>query len=648
MKFFSWPLDGASIEPLRVTPCAFLERRVDEDLHELAVRHHLPRHPPLGAERRDEGDDHDKSRIGHQPCHLGHPADVLDAVGVREPEVAVQPVPDIVAVEDVGVAALRVQLLLEEVRDRRLARARQAGEPEHCRALVLDERALQLVDVQRLPMNVVGPPKHVPDHAGTSRSVAEPVDQDECAGCTVLREGVEHDRRLGRQVAHADLVHFERLCGLVGQVVYIEPVPELRDRRGDGVVLRPQDVGPPGQDRLLVEPDDGPRELVGDFRLDRGEARTSPRETSSSSSSTTVTAWPAMAASRSPPCATMRLTRDRLPLFATITSSPARIDPDATVPAKPRKSGSGRLTYCTGSRKGLDASGSSTSTVSSRSTRVGPEYQPVLPERRGDVVPEPRRNGNGHDRGEPETSGQAGIFRSDALEDVPVEADQVDLVDGEDDVPDAEQRDDEGVAPRLGKDAAPRIDEHDREIRSRRAGRHVSRVLLVAGGVGDDEFAFRRRKEPVGDVDGDALLALGVEPVDEEGEIEIAAGGAMPPRIAFQRRQLILENLLRLEEQPPDQRRLAVVDRAAGEEAQQRFAVLRREQGFRAVQATRCFRRPACGAFQKYPSRFFFSMEPASSRSISRPCRSDVLAVSISPTMASSVSAFDSMAAVSG
>jgi len=46
---------------------------------------------------------------------------------------------------------------------------------------------------------------------------------------------------------------------------------------------------------------------------------------------------------------------------------------------------------------------------------------------------------------------------------------------------------------------------------------------------------------------------------------------------------------------------------------------------------------------QKYPSRFFFSIEAFSSLSISRPWRSEVRALSISLTMASSVLAEDSM-----
>ena len=114
------------VEALRVAPGAFLEGRVDEDLDEFALGHQFARHAPLGAERRDEGDDDDQPGVGHQPRHFGDAADVLDAVLVGEAEVAVQAVADIVAVEDVGVAARGVQLLFEQVGDRRLAGAGQA------------------------------------------------------------------------------------------------------------------------------------------------------------------------------------------------------------------------------------------------------------------------------------------------------------------------------------------------------------------------------------------------------------------------------------------------------------------------------------------------------------------------------------------
>ena len=77
--------------------------------------------------------------------------------------------------------------------------------------------------------------------------------------------------------------------------------------------------------------------------------------------------------------------------------------------------------------------------------------------------------------------------------------------------------------------ALARVDQHDGEIGGRGAGRHVAGVLLVAGRVGDDELALRRGEEAVGDVDGDALLALGLEAVDQQREVDVVAGGAVLP-----------------------------------------------------------------------------------------------------------------------
>src|SRR3990172_147000 len=60
------------------------------------------------------------------------------------------------------------------------------------------------------------------------------------------------------------------------------------------------------------------------------------------------------------------------------------------------------------------------------------------------------------------------------------------------------------------------VKQDDGEVGGGRAGDHVAGVLLVARGVGDDEAAAGRGEVPVGHVDGDALLALGLEAVGEE------------------------------------------------------------------------------------------------------------------------------------
>ena len=99
---------------------------------------------------------------------------------------------------------------------------------------------------------------------------------------------------------------------------------------------------------------------------------------------------------------------------------------------------------------------------------------------------------------------------------------------------------------------------------------------------------FSRREEAVGDVDGDALLALGGKSVDEKREIDPLTLRAMAFAVGLERRKLVVEDLLGVVQQPPDQGRLAVVDAAAGDEAQQLLAFLGLEPfgdiGGRAVQ----------------------------------------------------------------
>ena len=109
---------------------------------------------------------------------------------------------------------------------------------------------------------------------------------------------------------------------------------------------------------------------------------------------------------------------------------------------------------------------------------------------------------------------------------------------------DAEQRSDIGVPAGLNQNTLARIDQNDGKFGIRRAGRHVASVLLVARRVGDDEFALVGGKEAIGDVDGDALLALGLEPVDQQRKIDVVAGGAVLLRIPFESRQVILEQQL--------------------------------------------------------------------------------------------------------
>ncbi len=111
--------------------------------------------------------------------------------------------------------------------------------------------------------------------------------------------------------------------------------------------------------------------------------------------------------------------------------------------------------------------------------------------------------------------------------------------------------------------------------------------------VGHDEHTAVGGEESVRDVDRDALLALGLEAVDEQGQIELITRGAELPGILHKREELILRNQPRVIQQPSDERRLAVIDRAAGENPQQVLLVR------------------GGGGHQKYPSRFLRSIDAA-------------------------------------
>ena len=80
---------------------------------------------------------------------------------------------------------------------------------------------------------------------------------------------------------------------------------------------------------------------------------------------------------------------------------------------------------------------------------------------------------------------------------------------------------------------------------------------------------LRRREVAVRDVDGDALLALGLQAVGQQGEVDLAgAGGADLLAIALHRGELVLVDHLGVVQQPADERALAVIDASGREEAQ--------------------------------------------------------------------------------
>ncbi len=80
----------------------------------------------------------------------------------------------------------------------------------------------------------------------------------------------------------------------------------------------------------------------------------------------------------------------------------------------------------------------------------------------------------------------------DVSKDLPAVADHIHLVNCDDQMTDAEERGDVGMAARLRQQPFARIHQHDGEFGGRSARNHVARVLLVTGRVGNDELAARR------------------------------------------------------------------------------------------------------------------------------------------------------------
>ena len=101
----------------------------------------------------------------------------------------------------------------------------------------------------------------------------------------------------------------------------------------------------------------------------------------------------------------------------------------------------------------------------------------------------------------------------------------------------------------------------------------------MAGRVGDDELALLSGEKAVRNVDRDALLAFGCKSVDQQRKVDFVALRPNLLAVGFKRGELVLEDHLGIVEQAPDQRRLAVIDAAASDEAEQALVLVLRQVG---------------------------------------------------------------------
>ena len=114
--------------------------------------------------------------------------------------------------------------------------------------------------------------------------------------------------------------------------------------------------------------------------------------------------------------------------------------------------------------------------------------------------------------------------------------------------------------------ALARIYQNNGEVSRGSCRHHIARVLLMPRRVADDELAFRRGEVAVGHIDGDALLALGLQAVGEQRQIYRRHAALLTG--LGDSRELVFEDRLRVVQQAADQRALAVVHRTGGDESQ--------------------------------------------------------------------------------
>jgi len=134
---------------------------------------------------------------------------------------------------------------------------------------------------------------------------------------------------------------------------------------------------------------------------------------------------------------------------------------------------------------------------------------------------------------------------------------EVHLVHAHDHLADAEHAEDVAVAAAVLAHAFFRVDHEHRGLGPRRARDHVLQELDVPRGVDDDVVAPLRLEEAAGGVDGDALILLVRERIEEERVLEGLAGALA---FTLDRFELALRQRLRVGEQAAHDGGLAVID----------------------------------------------------------------------------------------
>ena len=157
-----------------------------------------------------------------------------------------------------------------------------------------------------------------------------------------------------------------------------------------------------------------------------------------------------------------------------------------------------------------------------------------------------------------------GDFRGYFVETRRAEIDAVHLVDDDRDLPDPEQMQQIAVPPCLVAHAFQRVDDEHRAVGLGSAGDHVAQKFGVAGRVDQHDVARTGTEADLRGVDGDALIALGLQCIEQERPFERHAA---PRADSLQHFQLALGQAAGLVQQAADEGGFAVVDMADDDNA---------------------------------------------------------------------------------
>ena len=147
-----------------------------------------------------------------------------------------------------------------------------------------------------------------------------------------------------------------------------------------------------------------------------------------------------------------------------------------------------------------------------------------------------------------------------------IEAHAIHLVDDDHHLPHAEEVQEIAVAAGLVAHALRRVHHEHGGIGLRRASDHVAEKLGMSRRVDQNDITRRGAQPNLAGVDGDALIALGLQGIEQERPFEWhAAAGAHGLECV----ELAVRKTVRFVQQAADQGRLAVIDMADDHNAHQ-------------------------------------------------------------------------------